>query len=232
MSKRQTAIFREAAPLPPFWTLRFEASQPPAPGHYMLADLGGPVREALFAAALTPDGFTVHLPMSHPARKMLPGTPVEMLGPLGRGFRLGEEHRLLLLADATELPPLLPLTTAAPETALVVWAPSRGLLPPPERFPPSLELYLVGTEAEEPPLSNLIRWAGRILIACRAERLPDLATRIRAERLHPLPDFAQTLVRAPMPCGVGACDICPVETRQGMRHVCTDGPVFDLLELI
>jgi dihydroorotate dehydrogenase electron transfer subunit len=35
-----------------------------------------------------------------------------------------------------------------------------------------------------------------------------------------------------MPCGVGACDICPVETRQGQRHLCTDGPVFDLLELI
>lgn len=29
-----------------------------------------------------------------------------------------------------------------------------------------------------------------------------------------------------MGCGIGACKSCAVETREGIKHVCTDGPVF------
>ncbi|MGB9632969.1 MAG: hypothetical protein ACPL8I_06560 [Chloroflexaceae bacterium] len=34
-----------------------------------------------------------------------------------------------------------------------------------------------------------------------------------------------------MPCGVGACQGCLVETRDGARLGCKDGPVFDLRDL-
>lgn len=29
-----------------------------------------------------------------------------------------------------------------------------------------------------------------------------------------------------MGCGIGACKSCAVETKEGIKHVCTDGPVF------
>jgi dihydroorotate dehydrogenase electron transfer subunit len=35
-----------------------------------------------------------------------------------------------------------------------------------------------------------------------------------------------------MACGIGACLSCSVETRQGRRKVCSDGPVFDAREII
>jgi dihydroorotate dehydrogenase electron transfer subunit len=34
-----------------------------------------------------------------------------------------------------------------------------------------------------------------------------------------------------MACGIGACLCCVVDTNQGHRCVCTDGPVFNSLEL-
>ena len=45
-------------------------------------------------------------------------------------------------------------------------------------------------------------------------------------------DLAQALVQVPMPCGVGACDICRVGTRLGEQRTCVDGPVFDLLAFL
>jgi len=34
-----------------------------------------------------------------------------------------------------------------------------------------------------------------------------------------------------MGCGIGACKSCAVETKRGIKHVCTDGPIFEGDEL-
>ena len=52
-------------------------------------------------------------------------------------------------------------------------------------------------------------------VACRSER-----------------GFASVLLEGPLVCGVGACGVCAVETRKGMRMLCSDGPVFDLRDMI
>jgi len=241
MAKRQQALFREAPPAPPFWSVRFELPGPPATGRFMLADLGGPLREALFPAAIEESSFTVLVTPGHPATRLLPGTPVDMIGPLGHGFDIESAARLLLVADAAHLPPLLPLLQAASTVSLLVEAPTRALLPPAGRFPTTVELHVLthdgsaghqGTlEDEGSPLVDLLQWAERACFSCALERYPVLAGKVEAARLHPAPHFAQALVQVPMPCGVGACEICRIETRQGEHHVCTEGPVFDLLTL-
>jgi dihydroorotate dehydrogenase electron transfer subunit len=42
----------------------------------------------------------------------------------------------------------------------------------------------------------------------------------------------QVSLEARMGCGLGLCYGCTIETRQGLKRVCKDGPVFDLKELI
>jgi len=257
MVKQQDAIFRQAYPAPPYWVARFDVAHPPGPGAFMLADLGGPLRETLFPATIDADrastvnGFTAMLPPRHPATRLLPGTTVNMLGPLGQGFRLGDATRLLLVAEAAFLPPLLPLLEAAPSVGLVVEAPTRAQLPPPDRFPPTVELtlvtrdgsagYLGPLESQDPAPANLervmsrlielIAWAECACFACSNDRYPALAAIVRAARIQPTPDFAQALVQVPMPCGVGACEVCRISTRAGEKHACTDGPVFDIMSL-
>ena len=257
MVKQQDAVFRQAYPAPPHWVVRFDVAYPPGPGTFVLADLGGPLREVLFPATIDADregtvnGFTAMLPPRHPATRLLPGTTVNMLGPLGQGFRLGDATRLLLIAEAASLPPLLPLLEAAPSVALVIEALTRAQLPSPDYFPPTVELtlvtrdgsagYLGPLESQDPApahlervmprLIELIAWAECACFACSNDRYPALAAIVRAARIQPTADFAQALVQVPMPCGVGACEVCRINTRTGEKHACIDGPVFDMMSL-
>ena len=34
-----------------------------------------------------------------------------------------------------------------------------------------------------------------------------------------------------MPCGLGVCGGCAVESKRGVHYPCTDGPVFDLTQI-
>ena len=79
--------------------------------------------------------------------------------------------------------------------------------------------------------SNLVRWADCVCIAADPATYPALAEIVRDVRLGPSERFAQALVAPPMVCGVGACQGCGVRTARGFKLACTDGPVFDLLEL-
>ena len=247
--KHYTITFRAAHPYPPGWLLHFETPHPPAAGRFLLADLGGPLRTALFPTSRSDQGFTVHVPPGHPATQLLPGTAVDVFGPLGRGFRLSGTTRLLLVAEASLLPPLLPLLQAAPEVAVMIEATTRAQLPPVGRFPPEVELYPVtrdgssgylgplesespppaGLERSGPHLIELLAWADRACFAVSLDRYPALAAVVRKARFHPAPDFAQVLAQVPMPCGVGACDVCRVTLPYGERRACVDGPVFNLL---
>lgn len=256
MVKRQTATLRFARPAPPFWEVRLDLELAPAPGAYVLADLGGPVREALFPVARDTTGFVTVVSPGHPVTRVLPGTPVDVLGPLGRGFRLGspayEPARLLLIGETDLLPLLRPLYQATPSVALIIEATTRAQLPPPTHFPPTLELTLVtrdgsagylgpldaegsapaGLERAGPRVRELILWAERVCCACAPDRYPALASLVKQVRFQPQDDFAQALVRVAMPCGVGACDVCRVATPHGEYHACVDGPVFDLMDFL
>jgi dihydroorotate dehydrogenase electron transfer subunit len=256
MARKQTATLRYVRPSPPNWEAYLALGHPPQPGMYVLADLGGPLREALLPAAVEEDGFATVISPGHPLRDLLPGTVIDVLGPLGRGFRIASPGhslaRLLLIAEMDYLPWLLPLTQAASSVVLVIEATTRGRLPPPTRFPPALELLLVtldgsagylgpleadgaapsGMERARGQLQELVAWADRICIAVTPDRYPDLAHLVNDVRLQPQPDFAQALVRVPMPCGMGVCDVCRVTTRRGEIRTCVDGPVLDLLDFL
>lgn len=250
--KRQSATLRYARPRPPSWEVRLDMPQPPQAGAYVLADFGAPVREPLFPALVDDEGFVTVLAPGHPATRLLPGTPVDVLGPLGRGFRVGDVTRLLLVVEVSYLPLVLPLIRASPSVVLVVEATTRARLPSPVIFPPALELILVtldgsagylgpldldgpaptGLERAAPRLRELLVWAERACFGCTPERYTGLARLVRDVRLQPFQDFAQALVQVPMPCGVGACDVCRVSTRHGEAHACVDGPVFDLMDFL
>lgn len=230
-------------------------SHPPAAGMFVLAELGGPLREVLFPSAIDETGVEIWVRPGHPLTQLLPGANVDLLGPLGRGFRVGNISRLLLVAEVDNLPPLLPLLSAAPEVAVMVEIPTRAQMPPLDRFPLSVELHLVsldgsagylgplesddippsGLERARSRLLELLKWAECVCVACGMSRYAELADLVRAARFYPSQDFAQAMVTITseviMPCGVGACEVCRVNTIHGEKHACVDGPVFDLLEL-
>jgi dihydroorotate dehydrogenase electron transfer subunit len=218
-----------------------------------LAELGGYLRIPLFPAYLDSTGFDILVAAAHPVATLLPGSTVNLVGPLGRGFELPQGARhLLLVADTPRLPTLLPLTSLGPgsgdssqlSVALLLSANSARDLYPIQLLPPSLEVRIAtgnGSIGHAGSLLDLLPdmagWADAICIAADPEVYPSMTDVIRASSLLPWQvrgrgRFAQALKVPSMPCGVGACQACAVSTHHGPRLACTDGPVFDLLELL
>lgn len=220
-----------------------------SPGRFVLADLGSYLRTPLFPALLGDETFSVLVSPDHPAAALRPGASISLIGPLGRGFEIDEMAcRLLLVADTVHLPALLSLQTwevvrtcSSPETSqisLLLSAPTAAQLYPVHLLPASLEVHVVtvdgsaGHEGSALDLfPDLVRWADCVCIACDPAIYPALGEVVREVRIRPAKRFAQALVVPPVVCGVGACQGCAVPVAGGSKLACTDGPVFDLLEL-
>ncbi len=216
-------------------------------GRFVLADLGGYLRTPLFPSRIENKGFDVLVPPDHPAAALRAGAKVNLIGPLGRGFQVPEiAHRLLLVADTDHLPVLLPLVQPKPgppekpsfSIALLLTAPTAAELYPIQLLPSALEVHVVtadGSAGRKGPMSDLfrdlVRWADCVCIASVPTIYPALAEIVRETRVGPARRFAQALIVPTMACGVGACQGCAVKVARGTKLACTDGPVFDLLEL-
>jgi dihydroorotate dehydrogenase electron transfer subunit len=218
-----------------------------------LADLSEYLRTPLFPAHLDRESFEVFVAPDHPAAALQPGTQLNLIGPLGRGYEVPDEARhVLLVADVPHLPVLLPLTHLEPglserpgvSIALLLSATTSRDLYPVHLFPPSLEVRIATGDGSVGQagsvldlLPDMVRWADCICIAADPEMCSPMADIVREARLVPSGAagrrrFAQALLVPPMPCGVGACRGCAVSTHHAPRLACTQGPVFDLLRLL
>lgn len=177
------------------------------------------------------------------------GARLDLYGPVGAGFAVeGRVGNLLLAGAGPALPGLFFLARAlAPRAANVVLlaAGAPGSLPPPYILPPEVEyqtsadgdegllaLLGAGGRAPVPALSGSpVAWADLICLALSAPLVAGAAEAVRAGRMRWARGFAQAAVAGPMPCGLGVCLACPVETRDGARLRCKEGPVFDLRDL-
>ena len=229
-----------------------------APGRFVLADLGGYLRTPLFPARIGAEGFDVLVPPGHPAAMLRPGDGINLIGPLGQGFEVPTTaRRLLLVADTAHLPVLLPLTQPRNRVfqkkpgfsiALLLSAPTATDLYPTRMLPLDLEVHVVTADGSAGHhgsaldlFPDLVRWADCVCIAPLhpddPATYPALAEIVREVRVGPSPPRrggrggVQALVVPPIACGVGACQGCAVQVAHGVKLACTDGPVFDLLEL-
>jgi NAD(P)H-flavin reductase len=139
-----------------------------------------------------------------------PGEHVDVLGPLGNGFRL-DVDRPLLVGGGIGLAPLpyLAQRLGGPPAVLgfrtELHAQAATLLPGAEVV---IEPTLV-TDALDP---------GYDVLACGPEPMLEAVGRLA-------PD-AQLAWEAPMACGYGACYGCVVEIEGRLARLCVEGPVL------
>jgi dihydroorotate dehydrogenase electron transfer subunit len=251
---------RELGALRHLTLLAPELARAARPGHYLLARCAPPgaadplLRRALFLAGADPAAGTAEL-LIDPDERGLDwlaaqplGARLDLFGPLGAPFVLDGRTRNLLLAGAgPALPALLFLAriAAASGAAGVLLAAAHGAdrLPPPFLLPPDTEYQssadgpaaLAGLLGAPAPGRSLfgspIAWADQICLALTDDLVTPAADAVRAGRLRWPRGLAQAALAGPMPCGVGTCQACLVETRDGLRARCKDGPVFDLRDL-
>jgi dihydroorotate dehydrogenase electron transfer subunit len=216
-----------------------------------------PLRRALFVAAAEPALGQIGL-LYEPNERGLrwlargrPGDIIDIIGPLGQPFAVGGRARnVLLIGQGSGLPALLLLARESVArgraVTLLAGAVDADALPPPFLLPDEIEYqslpglqiadFRLQIEQANPqsPMYNLqsaIGWADQICVALPGDLLSALRDAIRAAKLRWERGFASALLEGPIVCGAGACGVCAVEMRKGMRMLCSDGPVFDLRDL-
>jgi dihydroorotate dehydrogenase electron transfer subunit len=171
-----------------------------------------------------------------------PGDVLDVVGPLGNGFQWdpqGTRH-LLVVAGGIGLGGVLALVDSALEQGsrvrLLYGAATASKLVPLGFFHPGLELFHAtddGSSGHKGFVTQLIQrhifWAGEVF-ACGP--VPMFAAMARLWKNNQWTTPAQALMEARMGCGLGACYGCSVETVAGYRRVCTNGPKYDLQELV
>ncbi len=193
----------------------------PAPGQYLLAqadsDPGSPLPYPVFASEVTSRGFYAAAPLPP---GWLPGTSLNLRGPLGHGFDLPASARKLALLEVDRHNAgLFGLLEPALKRSMEITIVTQSSYPD---LPASIEIL----PAEG--LAEAARWADLVAASLSREHLPALKQQLPRETLA----YAQALIHTNMPCGALAeCGICAVHHARGWLLACKDGPVFPLNQL-
>ena len=170
------------------------------------------------------------------------GDKVDIFGPLGNGFSIyPTSHNLLSVAGGIGIAPLYFLAEKALEqgcsVTLLHGASRTAHLYPEHLLPPGLELIIAtedGSVGRKGMITDFLPdFADRAdqIFACGPMPMyRDIVLRKQELRLKEKP--VQISLEVRMGCGLGVCYACTVKTKNGLKQVCQDGPVFDLDDII
>jgi len=191
------------------------------PGQFfMLTPPGFPLPRAL-SLCFAPPGELAFLvdpvgPGTEALSALEPGAAVDVLGPLGRGFRL-DVGRPLLVGGGIGIAPLVYLSQRLGRPPALLGfrtqahAEAAGLVP-------NAEVVV------EPELVTERLVPGRDVLACGPEPMLSAVAQLAPR--------AQLAWEAHMACGFGACYGCVVRIGGALRRLCVDGPVLHASELV
>jgi dihydroorotate dehydrogenase electron transfer subunit len=179
------------------------------------------------------------------------GDNLDLLGPLGNSYTIHPSSRnLLLLAGGIGIAPLHFLAAEAVRMGYsvspLVGAATASQLPPfpPYKVEPAAATQYGSARTVGPAattedgsfgkkgmitdlLPDFIGWADQVF-ACGP--LPMYQTMAQMPELRNKP--VQISLEVRMGCGLGTCYGCTLKTKSGLKQVCTDGPVFDLEDIV
>jgi dihydroorotate dehydrogenase electron transfer subunit len=213
--ERLKAVAREE--IGPYTLLRVERGglDPGAPGQFFMLEAPGRLLPRPMSLCFAPRGELAFLidPIGPGTRAICtvePGDELQVLGPLGNGFRL-ELDRPLLVGGGIGIAPLPYLSEALGRPPAVLGFRS-------DWHAQAAELVANAQTCIEPTLVTQLIPHGMDVLACGPEPMLE-AVRVAS------PD-AQLAWEAPMACGYGACYGCAVEIGGELKRLCVEGPVL------
>jgi len=169
------------------------------------------------------------------------GEKLDLIGPLGKGFSIEPAtKKLLLVAGGIGIAPLVFLAGKAASEGmsvkLLLGTRKKDALYPRKLLPNGIETIITTEDGSDGKkgkvadiLSRYIDWADQIY-ACGPLAMYKAIADQRQQWKNKKP--VQVSLEVRMGCGIGACFSCSIKTKNGMKQVCRDGPVFDLDEVI
>ncbi|HXE92966.1 MAG TPA: hypothetical protein VN544_04025 [Gaiellaceae bacterium] len=213
--ERLKAVAREE--IGPYTLLRVERGglDPGAPGQFFMLEAPGRLLPRPMSLCFAPRDELAFLidPIGPGTRAICavePGEQLQVLGPLGNGFRL-ELDRPLLVGGGIGIAPLPYLSEALGRPPAVLGFRS-------DWHAQAAELVPNAQTCVEPTLVTQLIPDGMDVLACGPEPMLEA---VRAAS----PD-AQLAWEAPMACGYGACYGCAVEIGGELKRLCVEGPVL------
>ena len=169
-----------------------------------------------------------------------PGDNLDIIGPLGNGFKVYPSSRnLLLVAGGIGVAPLVALAEYASvigcSVTLLIGSRTAAQIYPVRLLPPGIITIVITEDGSEGLkgmatdfLPKYVSGADQIFACGPLPMYQSMANMIGKLGGKPV----QVLLEVVLGCGVGACLSCTIETRRGQRQVCKDGPVFELSEIL
>jgi len=201
----------------PYTLLRVDRGpiEPGAPGQFFMLEAPGRLLPRPMSLCLAPAGELAFLidpigPGTRALCDLVRGDRLQVLGPLGNGFRLDVE-RPLLVGGGIGVAPLPYLSELLGRPPAVLGFRS-------DWHAEAAELVPRATVCVEPTLVTELVPDGMDVLACGPEPM--------LEAVRGRDGAAQLAWEAPMACGYGACYGCAVEIDGELRRLCVDGPVL------
>jgi len=188
------------------------------------------------------------------------GEKIDILGPLGKGFAIApNSEKLLLVAGGIGLAPLVSLmqqTSAQHQITLIHGARTTAQLCYDNYQPPAIGHQTVqfvpvtedGSAGQKGKATDVLPehldWADQVYACGPVDMYKAMALTLNSSPLKgedkgedekPISlklKQCQVSLEVRMGCGFGACYCCTINTKKGLRHVCRDGPVFELDDII
>ena len=172
-----------------------------------------------------------------------PGTEISNIGPIGRGWGIAPEcQRALVVCGGVGAAPLFMHTRKMVESGIevdvVLGAQTADALVCAERYAQMLgKQPILATDDGTcgysgfctVPAKELLDQKKYDYVACCG---PEPLMRIIAGMAREAGVSCEVSMERRMACGVGACLSCVIDTVDGKRRCCVDGPVFDANEVV
>jgi len=223
------------------------------PGQFCMLKCGPDslLRRPVSIHAATPSGEIAFLYDDAPGkgknwlRKIAAESQLDIIGPLGNGFEIEDKvNNILLAAGGIGIAPILFLAEKAiglgKSVTLLQGARRREGLYPDERLPSGFRQKLVVVERRENgdhlPLGKVtdflpahINGADQVFACGPQAMLEALNNQVDNKAIA---KSVQVSLEVRMGCGLGTCYGCSIKTKQGMKRVCKEGPVFNIKDII
>lgn len=165
------------------------------------------------------------------------GEHLNILGPLGNGFNMEVEGKILLVGGGMGLAPLLSVAEKHEDTEILIGGRNKAeVLFWYREFRPLVKNFFVTTDDGSLGRKGFV--TDLLTSVLETEKYfavytcgPEIMMRSVAFESLARDLFCEVSFERRMACGLGACLSCSIDTANGRKKVCKDGPVFDASEI-
>jgi len=169
------------------------------------------------------------------------GDRLDVIGPLGNGFQISRTAKsILIVAGGIGIAPLKFLAETAlslgKKATMLVGARTAAGIYPSQALPSTLEIVPTTEDGSLGIKSTVIDLIPAYfnsvaqIFACGPEAMYEALS--ANMETHNIRNPVQVSLEVRMGCGTGVCYSCSIKTKQGMKRVCKEGPVFNIRDII